>query len=99
MVTPGGFTMSVAMTNCGALGWVSDRSGYRYDARDPERGAPWPSLPRSFARLATSAAARAGFAGFVPDACLLNRYEPGSRLRCTKIEMKRTLLPPSSRSH
>lgn len=80
LLTPGGLRMSVAMTNCGALGWVSDRRGYRYDAIDPERGAPWPPLPASFAGLAERAAARAGFDAFAPDACLINRYTPGSRL-------------------
>ncbi len=80
MITPGGFRMSVAMTNCGALGWVSDRAGYRYTSLDPERGCAWPEMPPSFLRLATAAATRAGFGEFVPDACLINRYEPGARL-------------------
>jgi alkylated DNA repair protein (DNA oxidative demethylase) len=80
MVTPGGYTMSVAMTNCGALGWVSDRRGYRYDAVDPDTGLAWPPMPAAFAQLAAEAAAQAGFAGFAPDACLVNRYEPGARL-------------------
>ena len=80
MVTPGGFTMSVAMTNCGRAGWVTDRSGYRYDARDPESGKAWPAMPRRFLDLARGAASDAGFAGFVPDACLVNCYEPGTRL-------------------
>jgi len=80
MVTPGGFRMSAAMTNCGSLGWVTDETGYRYDAFDPESGLPWPALPDPFARLAQSAAERAGFAGFAPDACLVNRYEPGARM-------------------
>jgi alkylated DNA repair protein (DNA oxidative demethylase) len=80
MVTPGGFRMSVAMTNCGALGWVTDPTGYRYDAVDPESGRNWPRMPESFLRLAQGAAAQAGFDGFVPDACLINRYEPGARL-------------------
>ena len=80
MVTPGGFRMSVAMTNCGRFGWISDCRGYRYDAIDPLNGCPWPALPDVFSELAVHAAAVAGFAGFVPDACLLNRYEPGSRL-------------------
>lgn len=80
LVTPGGYRMSVAMTNCGELGWVSDRTGYRYDPVDPESGKPWPRMPETFLRLAGEAAARAGFEGFVPDACLVNRYEPGARL-------------------
>jgi alkylated DNA repair protein (DNA oxidative demethylase) len=80
MVTPGGHRMSVAMTNCGALGWVSDRTGYRYDALDPASGKRWPRMPASFFRLAADAAERAGFAGFAPDACLVNRYAPGARL-------------------
>jgi alkylated DNA repair protein (DNA oxidative demethylase) len=80
LVTPGGLRMSVAMTNCGALGWLSDRRGYRYDAVDPDRGVPWPPMPDSFMRLAREAAAAAGFAGFTPDACLINRYVPGTKL-------------------
>jgi len=80
MVTPGGHRMSVAMTNCGAVGWLTDRTGYRYDSRDPETGRPWPAMPDVFADLAAQAAARAGFVGFAPDACLVNRYEPGTRL-------------------
>jgi len=80
MTTRGGHRMSVAMTNCGAAGWVSDASGYRYDALDPTTDEPWPPMPREFADLAADAAQRAGFGGFTPDACLLNRYEPGARL-------------------
>ena len=80
MMTPGGFTMSVAMTNCGAAGWVTDRRGYRYDAHDPNTGRTWPAMPAVFHDLAQSAAAAAGFPGFKPDACLLNRYQPGARL-------------------
>jgi alkylated DNA repair protein (DNA oxidative demethylase) len=80
MVTPGGFQMSVAMTNCGGVGWVTDRTGYRYDPRDPESGTTWPAMPEVFLTLARDAAQEAGFPGFVPDACLINRYEPGARL-------------------
>ena len=80
MVTPGGHQMSVAMTNCGSLGWVTDRSGYRYGSNDPEAGKPWPAMPRSFRELAEQAADRAGFGGFSPDACLINRYQPGARM-------------------
>jgi len=80
MVTPGGHQMSVAMTNCGSFGWVTERTGYRYDSHDPEAGRPWPPMPPSFRELAMRAAARAGFAGFAPDACLINRYQPGARM-------------------
>ena len=80
MVTPGGFRMSVAMTNCGSLGWVSDRAGYRYDPVDPLTQTSWPPMPESFLALASGAAAAAGFDKFIPDACLINRYEPGARL-------------------
>ena len=80
MVTPGGHQMSVAMTNCGSFGWVTDRTGYRYDSHDPEAGRPWPPMLPSFRELAMRAAARAGFAGFAPDACLINRYQPGARM-------------------
>jgi alkylated DNA repair protein (DNA oxidative demethylase) len=80
MVTPGGFRMSVGMTNCGALGWITDRTGYRYDGIDPESGLRWPAMPGVFLKLAADAAEEAGFASFVPDACLINRYEPGAKL-------------------
>ncbi len=80
LVTPGGLRMSVAMTNCGALGWLSDRRGYRYDALDPDSGMPWPPMPDSFMQLARRAASAAGFDGFAPDACLINRYLPGTKL-------------------
>jgi DNA oxidative demethylase len=80
MVTPGGYQMSVAMTNCGSVGWVTDRSGYRYDCNDPVTEKPWPEMPPIFRELAGQAAAQAGFAGFCPEACLVNRYEPGARL-------------------
>jgi alkylated DNA repair protein (DNA oxidative demethylase) len=80
MVTPGGYTMSVAMTNCGAVGWVTDRGGYRYGRTDPRTGNPWPLMPSCFLGLAAAAAAAAGYPGFDPDACLINRYEPGARL-------------------
>jgi alkylated DNA repair protein (DNA oxidative demethylase) len=80
MVTPGNFRMSVAMTNCGTAGWVTDLKGYRYQPLDPETGQSWPPLPAPFLDLAARAAAEAGFPGFVPDAGLINRYEPGTRL-------------------
>jgi alkylated DNA repair protein (DNA oxidative demethylase) len=79
-LTPGGRRMAVAMSNCGPLGWVSDAQGYRYAARDPDSGRPWPAMAPALRQLAGEAAAAAGFAGFVPDACLVNRYEPGTRL-------------------
>jgi alkylated DNA repair protein (DNA oxidative demethylase) len=80
MVTPGGHTMSVAMTNCGSKGWVTDRRGYRYDGADPETGKPWPAMPPSFRDLAGRAAAQVGFDGFAPEACLVNRYVPGAKM-------------------
>ena len=80
MRTPGGYTMSVAMSNCGPLGWVSDPSGYRYDALDPLSGRPWPAMPACCMDLAVRAAAQAGFAQFRPDACLINVYAPGAQL-------------------
>lgn len=80
LVTPGGLRMSVAMTNCGPLGWISDRGGYRYGPTDPLTGQPWPPLPALFNELAHDAAEAAGYPGFAPDACLVNRYAPGARL-------------------
>lgn len=80
LVTPGGHRMSVAMTNCGSVGWVSDTTGYRYDAIDPESGQPWPAMPPVLRRLAANAADDAGFSGFAPEACLINRYVPGAKL-------------------
>jgi alkylated DNA repair protein (DNA oxidative demethylase) len=80
MVTPGGYTMSAAMTNCGAAGWVTDLRGYRYTGHDPVSGDPWPPMPAAFSGLAARAAAAAGFGDFRPDACLINRYAPGTKL-------------------
>ncbi|HEY0182955.1 MAG TPA: DNA oxidative demethylase AlkB [Rhodopila sp.] len=94
MTTPGGYVMSVAMTNCGVAGWITDRSGYRYDSIDPESGRPWPALPDCFAGLATAAAAEAGYPDFAPDACLINRYAPGSRLSLHQDRNERDLTAP-----
>jgi len=94
MITPGGYRMSVAMTNCGPLGWVSDASGYRYSAADPLTGAPWPAMPEGFVRLAESAAAAAGFPSFAPDACLVNRYEPGAKLSLHQDKDERDFAAP-----
>jgi alkylated DNA repair protein (DNA oxidative demethylase) len=94
LVTPGGLRMSVAMTNAGSLGWVSDRRGYRYDPIDPDSGRPWPPMPAVFLQLADAAAAHAGFTGFVPDACLLNRYEAGARLSLHQDRDERDLGQP-----
>ncbi|MCP3471175.1 DNA oxidative demethylase AlkB [Bradyrhizobium sp. CCGUVB1N3] len=80
MTTPGGYQMSVAMTNCGERGWITDHTGYRYDPIDPLSDRPWPEMPPIFRDLARRAAEEGGFAGFAPDACLVNRYEPGTRL-------------------
>jgi DNA oxidative demethylase len=94
MVTPGGFTMSVAITNCGAAGWVTDRSGYRYDRYDPETGRPWPAMPDCFFDLAVSLATRAGYPDFRPDACLINRYAPGARLSLHQDKNERDFVNP-----
>lgn len=80
MQTPGGLTMSVAMSNCGPLGWVSDRLGYRYQTLDPLSQQPWPAMPAEFMALAQQAAILAGFADFSPDACLINQYAVGAKL-------------------
>jgi len=94
MTTPGGFRMSVAMTNCGAAGWISERRGYRYSALDPDSGRPWPSLPPAFVELAVRAANAAGFADFAPDACLINRYAPGARMSLHQDRDERNLDAP-----
>lgn len=94
MMTPGGLRMSVAMTNCGALGWITDRKGYRYESIDPSNGKPWPAMPDAFRRLAEEAAASAGFARFEPDACLINRYAPGARLTMHQDKDERDLNAP-----
>jgi len=94
MVTPGGFRMSVAMSNCGSLGWVTDRTGYRYDEIDPKVNRPWPAMPRAFRELATAAAEEAGFSNFIPDACLINRYEPGARLSLHQDKNERDFTQP-----
>ena len=94
MLTPGGRRMSAAMSNCGEWGWVTDRRGYRYTREDPESGLAWPPMPEAIARLAASAAARAGFPGFVPDAGLVNRYEPGARLTLHQDKDERDFTAP-----
>ena len=93
-VTPGGFRMSVAMTNCGCLGWLSDRAGYRYTACDPLSGLPWPPMPQVFLELAQTAANAAGFSDFKPDACLINRYAPGARLTLHRDKDERDFSAP-----
>ena len=94
LVTPSGFRMSVAMTNCGSVGWVSDRRGYRYEGCDPQSGKRWPAMPAEFLHVARSAAAAAGFAGFEPDACLINRYVPGARLTLHQDKDEKRLNAP-----
>lgn len=94
MITPSGHRMSVAMTNGGALGWVSDRTGYRYVVQDPATGQPWPPMPAGFRQLAHEAAAQAGFADFLPDACLINRYLPAARMSLHQDRDERDLTAP-----
>jgi alkylated DNA repair protein (DNA oxidative demethylase) len=94
MVTPGGFTMSVGMTNCGAAGWITDRTGYRYTSTDPDTGRLWPPMPALFRTLAADAAAEAGYPSFAPDACLMNRYEPGTRLSLHQDRNERDFAQP-----
>jgi alkylated DNA repair protein (DNA oxidative demethylase) len=94
MITPGGLRMSVAMTNCGRAGWVTDRKGYRYDLVDPITGRAWPPMPARYRHLAKAAAEAAGFADFEPDACLINRYEPATRLSLHRDENERDLAAP-----
>lgn len=94
MVTPGGFSMSVGMTNCGPFGWVTDRKGYRYQETDPESGQPWPAMPESFLSLAIDAAKNAGYPDFVPNACLINRYEPGAKMSLHQDKDERDFTNP-----
>jgi DNA oxidative demethylase len=94
MTTPGGHVMSVAMTNCGRAGWITDRGGYRYAEADPLTGAAWPAMPARFRLLAAAAASAAGFAGFMPDSCLVNRYEPGTRLTLHQDRNERDFAQP-----
>ena len=94
MTVPGGRVMSVAMSNCGTLGWVSDRRGYRYSPIDPDSGRPWPPLPAVFLQLAIKAAVWAGFPGFHPDSCLINDYVPGARMGLHQDHDERDLTAP-----
>jgi DNA oxidative demethylase len=94
MTTPGGYRMSVAMTNCGRAGWITDRKGYRYAALDPLTERPWPAMPAVFQGLAERAAAAAGFEGFAPDSCLINRYEPATRLSLHQDRNERDFAAP-----
>src|SRR5680860_497887 len=94
MKTPGGHSMSVAMSCCGSWGWVTDARGYRYQAEDPCSGDPWPAMPSVFAGLARSAALAAGYSNFTPDACLINRYEPGAKMGLHQDKNERDLSQP-----
>jgi alkylated DNA repair protein (DNA oxidative demethylase) len=93
MVTPGGFTMSAALTNCGA-GWISDRKGYRYSDINPQTGDAWPEIPGLFSTLAQRAAAAAGYPDFIPDACIINRYIPGARMSLHQDSQEKPLDAP-----
>lgn len=94
METPGGHTMSVALSNCGQFGWSTDAWGYRYVSDDPLTGRPWPVLPEVLRRLAREAAAAAGFDDFTADACLLNRYVPGARMSLHQDRNERDYTAP-----
>ncbi|MEX5541121.1 DNA oxidative demethylase AlkB [Pseudomonas poae] len=94
MVTPGGFTMSAALSSCGALGWTTDSTGYRYSPIDPNNQQPWPALPDALRQLAEQAAANAGFSGFAPDACLINRYVPGAKMSLHQDKNERHYAAP-----
>ena len=94
MVTPGGYTMSVAMTNCGIAGWITDRKGYRYSTTDPLSGQAWPAMPADFRSLAQAAALAAGFPAFQPDACLINRYPVGAKMALHQDRDERDLIAP-----
>jgi len=94
METPGGFRMSVAISNCGSAGWTTDAQGYRYSSHDPLSGQPWPPMPALLSALATKAAAAAGYAGFQADACLINRYQPGARMSLHQDRNERDFSQP-----
>ncbi len=94
MTVPGGRRMSVAMSNAGTVGWVADRGGYRYAPADPETGRAWPAMPPAFAALAARAASRAGYDGFAPDCCLVNRYQPGARMSLHQDRDERDVQAP-----
>ena len=94
LITPGGYRMSVSMTCCGQLGWVSDRTGYRYDPIDPASGRAWPAIPAALMNVAADAASHAGFDNFMPDACLINCYEPGARLSLHQDRHERDVVAP-----
>jgi alkylated DNA repair protein (DNA oxidative demethylase) len=94
MMTPGGHRMSVAMASCGACGWVTDRRGYRYESADPETGRPWPAMPPVLLALAQEAAETAGYSGFAPDACLINRYDPGAKMALHQDKDERDFAAP-----
>ncbi len=94
MLTPGGYQMSVAITSCGARGWVTDRLGYRYSQSDPLSGLPWPPMPDLLARIAHSAALAADFAGFYPDSCLINRYQAGAKMSLHQDKDEQDLTQP-----
>ncbi|NBW49552.1 MAG: DNA oxidative demethylase AlkB [Betaproteobacteria bacterium] len=94
LVTPGGSRMSVAMSNCGDLGWVSDAAGYRYQSTDPLTQTPWPAMPQGFREMAMLAAELAGYPAFEPDACLINRYAPGARMTLHQDKNERDYSAP-----
>lgn len=94
LMTPGGNRMSVAMSNCGSLGWVSDHAGYRYQMQDPLTQNPWPAMPAVLSSLAQEAAVQAGYNNFQPNVCLINRYETGARMGLHQDKDERNLSAP-----
>ena len=88
--TPGGRPFSVRMSNFGALGWVSDRAGYRYQPTHPVTGAPWPAIP---ARLLSLWDALTGWPS-PPDACLINLYQGEAKMGLHQDRDERDLTAP-----
>jgi DNA oxidative demethylase len=94
LTVPGGKTMSVAMTNCGSVGWISDALSYRYSPTDPTTNLAWPTMPSSFLEIAKKASSLVGFDHFTPDACLINQYSSGAGMGLHQDRDERDLSQP-----